>query len=480
MRALCPRLRRRPRGERGSMAVEVVILAPVLMAFVLLIVAFGRYVAVKGDIEATSRDAVRAASMAASAGEARQAAAQVVASSLEGSTTCGAPAVGGTWGPGGEVSVSLNCRVSYAGLGLIGCRAAWRSARRASALLDPYRRYGDHPAPPRQRWHRLGLRGRDGRDLLAVAGLVVRRGQRAERARMKLADDTEQAGPGRGPQQIDETGPALDRTGPARPDGRPARRPASTSAGSGYRNAGVAARERQLGDGRGERQPPTRSFSVSSVSTPSASGPKPQRKRSTTSDQDPARPDPQLRGPERFTRSAGAGKASSLGRALLAAVALLVLLVGVPSRAVALHRPAADPDGTAGSWGPDPAGRGGDRAHGAACARLAGLAAVRRLHRRGVRQLRARRRAAAGRSAVGPSQAVARALVGTLLVGTSFLASTVLPLRWLPPRRLPRPSRRWPPVTTSWTTRRRRRTTRPARVRSPSHRWCRWRVFRPT
>ena len=61
------RAARRTRGERGSMAVEVVILTPVL-AFVLLIVACGRYVAVKGEVEATARDAVRAASWSATRG----------------------------------------------------------------------------------------------------------------------------------------------------------------------------------------------------------------------------------------------------------------------------------------------------------------------------------------------------------------------------------------------------------------------------
>ena len=45
------------------MAVEVVILAPVLLMFVMLVVAGGRYVSVQGDIEAAARDAARAASL---------------------------------------------------------------------------------------------------------------------------------------------------------------------------------------------------------------------------------------------------------------------------------------------------------------------------------------------------------------------------------------------------------------------------------
>ncbi len=45
------------------MAVELVVLIPVLIMFVMLFVACGRYVAVQGDMQATARDAVRAASL---------------------------------------------------------------------------------------------------------------------------------------------------------------------------------------------------------------------------------------------------------------------------------------------------------------------------------------------------------------------------------------------------------------------------------
>lgn len=129
------------RDDRGSMAVEIVILAPILMMFVLLIVAFGRYVAVKGDIEATSRDAARAASMAGSLSEARGVAGSVVGGSLESGTSCRAASVGGTWGPGGEIEVSLDCQVSYAQLGLLGVPGSVGISASSAAPLDPYRRY---------------------------------------------------------------------------------------------------------------------------------------------------------------------------------------------------------------------------------------------------------------------------------------------------------------------------------------------------
>ena len=58
--------------ERGAMAVEVVLLAPVLVAFVILVVAMGRYVSVRGDVEAAARDAARAGSVAAFVREAQR------------------------------------------------------------------------------------------------------------------------------------------------------------------------------------------------------------------------------------------------------------------------------------------------------------------------------------------------------------------------------------------------------------------------
>lgn len=123
------------------MAVEIVILTPVLMGFVLLIVAFGRYVSIEGDIEATARDAARAASMEVSRSAAEQVAHRVVAASLDDHTTCSLPDVGGSWAPGGEVSVTLNCRVSYEGLGLIGLPGSVELDATSFVPLDPYRRY---------------------------------------------------------------------------------------------------------------------------------------------------------------------------------------------------------------------------------------------------------------------------------------------------------------------------------------------------
>lgn len=134
--------RARPgRGEQGSMAVEVVILTPVLFAFVVLIVVFGRYVAVQGDVEAAARDAAREASLQTSFAAADGAARSTVAASLDDRTTCQSVGIGGEWAAGGDVVVTLRCRVLLDGLGLVGVPGSVDVDAVSTVPLDPYRSY---------------------------------------------------------------------------------------------------------------------------------------------------------------------------------------------------------------------------------------------------------------------------------------------------------------------------------------------------
>ena len=123
------------------MAVEMVLVAPVLMAFVLFVVMCGRYVAVRGDIDAAARDAARAASLQTSWSQARLAARSTVTQSLDSQTTCAAPAITGPWEPGSTITVELTCKVSYQGLGLLGVPGEATVKSSARVPLDPYRSY---------------------------------------------------------------------------------------------------------------------------------------------------------------------------------------------------------------------------------------------------------------------------------------------------------------------------------------------------
>ena len=55
------RVVRRDRGEAGSSTLELVLLAPVLLAVMMLIVAFGRHANVQGYLDQAARDAARSA-----------------------------------------------------------------------------------------------------------------------------------------------------------------------------------------------------------------------------------------------------------------------------------------------------------------------------------------------------------------------------------------------------------------------------------
>ena len=131
-----------PSPDAGTMAVEMVLLAPVMVAFLLLVVAFGRYVAVRGEVEAVSRDAVRAASLERDESAAADAARQTALAGLNGRWKCEQPQLGGIFEAGGTIKVRLSCTVPYSGLGLLGLPGSVSMVVDSSAPLDVYRRIG--------------------------------------------------------------------------------------------------------------------------------------------------------------------------------------------------------------------------------------------------------------------------------------------------------------------------------------------------
>ncbi|HST82137.1 MAG TPA: TadE family protein [Kineosporiaceae bacterium] len=128
------------RADAGMMAVEMVLLAPVMVAFLLLVVAFGRFVAVRGEVEAATRDAVRAASLERSSGAAADAARRTASASLAGRWQCGEPELGGAFGAGETITVRLECSVPLSGLGLLGMPGSISVHAQSAAPLDLYRR----------------------------------------------------------------------------------------------------------------------------------------------------------------------------------------------------------------------------------------------------------------------------------------------------------------------------------------------------
>ncbi|HLT61614.1 MAG TPA: TadE/TadG family type IV pilus assembly protein [Microlunatus sp.] len=127
------------------MAVEVVILVPVLLAVMMMVVAFGRYVDIRGQVEAVARDAVRAASLERDAASATLVAQAIADATVPDSTACQPVQLQGQAGPllfapGEIITVTLTCEVSFRGLGGIGLPGSLPVSGMSSAPLDHLRR----------------------------------------------------------------------------------------------------------------------------------------------------------------------------------------------------------------------------------------------------------------------------------------------------------------------------------------------------
>jgi len=138
---------RRPRGQRGSMSVELAIVAPGLILLLLLVAAAGRVVEAQGHLDGAARDAARAASIAPSPVQAGQAALQAAQADLGSTSWCEAGSVsaavtgypaGGLAQPGDDVAVTVTCAVNMSPFSLLGFRPAKVFTGRAVAPLDVF------------------------------------------------------------------------------------------------------------------------------------------------------------------------------------------------------------------------------------------------------------------------------------------------------------------------------------------------------
>jgi Flp pilus assembly protein TadG len=131
------------KGERGSAAVELVLLTPALVVMLLFVVAVGRLAQAKGDVEAAARDAARAASIARGPDSARvdgEAAAQRRLD--EGSVTCRTLDVAvptDAFRPGGVVSANVTCVVDLGELTMLRIPGTRTVAATFAEPVDTYR-----------------------------------------------------------------------------------------------------------------------------------------------------------------------------------------------------------------------------------------------------------------------------------------------------------------------------------------------------
>lgn len=138
----------RRRGERGSAALELVILAPVLLALLGLVIAAGRVTIARGAVHAAARDAARQASIsltpaAATAAGTASARAALAQDHLDCSPDVTIDTSSFTAAPAGQaappVQATVTCTVPLSDVGLPGLPGTVQLKGQFASPLDIYR-----------------------------------------------------------------------------------------------------------------------------------------------------------------------------------------------------------------------------------------------------------------------------------------------------------------------------------------------------
>jgi Flp pilus assembly protein TadG len=126
----------------GSITVELLALTPVLLVFVTLGLALGRYEGAIQQVRGEAEAGAEAAATAPSAQQARQAAVDAARLTLPGQSPCTGSSVAVTesdFVQGGVVSVTVTCHISFSDLAAPGIPGGAVVHATQSAPVDPYR-----------------------------------------------------------------------------------------------------------------------------------------------------------------------------------------------------------------------------------------------------------------------------------------------------------------------------------------------------
>lgn len=146
---------RSARNDRGSVTLELAILAPILILLVGAVIVIGRVQVAAGAVEQATRSAAREASLARDAEDGRSAALraanrELTASGIECATSGVEVDASGFAAPLGEVGVvrvAVSCTVSMADLAIPGLPGARTLTADAASPVDAFRArtVGDRP-----------------------------------------------------------------------------------------------------------------------------------------------------------------------------------------------------------------------------------------------------------------------------------------------------------------------------------------------
>lgn len=142
------RLSRR-HGQRGALALELTILAPILLILFMFLLACGRYFQTSSLLEDAARDGARSASQARSMADAQARVDEAVERSAgQAVASCKSTAAGSittSFTAGRPLTVEVTCTIDYRDLGLLGLSGDTKLTRTFSSSVDPYRGVRDAP-----------------------------------------------------------------------------------------------------------------------------------------------------------------------------------------------------------------------------------------------------------------------------------------------------------------------------------------------
>jgi Flp pilus assembly protein TadG len=141
----------RRRGDRGSVAVEVAVVAPAIIALLMLVLVAGRVSQASGDVQSAATAAARAASLRATPAAATSAAQSAVDANLaDAGLACASRHVGTATDlrPGGSVTVAVTCSTDLADVVLLGVPGSRTFSASATAVVDSWRGNGDGTGDP--------------------------------------------------------------------------------------------------------------------------------------------------------------------------------------------------------------------------------------------------------------------------------------------------------------------------------------------
>jgi len=129
--------------QRGSITVELIVLTPVIVMFVLVTLAFGRYELAREQVVSAARAGAEAASVVPFVGDAQSAALAaadpVVANHSPSCTQLSVAADTQYFVPGGFVRVVVSCQITFADLLVPGMPGQTSIQAEVSAPIDPFR-----------------------------------------------------------------------------------------------------------------------------------------------------------------------------------------------------------------------------------------------------------------------------------------------------------------------------------------------------